>query len=65
MEETKVKWVRWSTNEAAHGLAKEGCLHELIKTWFSLPLGCIFNVLNLDIPVVVELNKAAIIPTHK
>lgn len=40
-EEFRVAWVRRSANNAAHRLAREGCLNNLYKTWFHVSPVCI------------------------
>lgn len=36
--EVKVGWVRRSANGGAHILAREGCMNNLCKTWFRMPV---------------------------
>jgi hypothetical protein len=49
LQDHSVKWARRSANEAAHKLAKEGCILELIKSWFIVPPSCIENSLATDL----------------
>lgn len=39
--EERVAWVRRCANNAAHILAREGCLNSLCKTWFRVPPECV------------------------
>jgi ribonuclease HI len=37
IEDCSVKWARRSANDAAHKLAREGCVEKVNKTWFIVP----------------------------
>jgi ribonuclease HI len=48
-EEISVRSVRRTANEAAHILAKEGCVNKRCKTWFGVNPDCVKDQLVLDL----------------
>jgi hypothetical protein len=51
-DESSVRAVRRSANEAAHSMAKEGCENKSCKEWSRIILDCIVNHIVSDMALV-------------